>query len=205
MEKQKNVEVLLEKLAKRESTDTVFNPYRDKYILNNLREYFTYLIRQGSSVMLVGEAPGYNGCRWTGIPFTSGFMVRKSSHKMFKEIGERIFVKLIAKEASAKVMWEFLGIDKPVPVLWNSFPFHPHDEVDAESNRKPLSSELQEGVEYLKIVYDIFRPKTICSLGRVGEKTLKKTFPGVDIIYIRHPSRGGKEKFQKGMKSLKGF
>jgi len=202
METLKNVEILFEKLSKRESSDTVFNPYLDKTLLNNLREYFTYLIKHGSSVMLVGESPGYNGCRWTGIPFTSGYMVRNSNHIMFKEIGDRIVLNQVVKESTGTIMWEFLGKDIPVPILWNSFPFHPHKSGNPESNRKPSSTEVQEGVEYMKMVHDIFEPKIICSLGRVGEKTLKKIFSGIDIRYIRHPSRGGKNGFIDGMEEI---
>jgi uracil-DNA glycosylase len=149
--------------------------------------------------MLVGESPGYDGCRWTGIPFTSGDMVRNSKHKMFKEIGNRIVLKQVVKEKTGTIVWKYLENDKPVPVLWNSFPFHPHKEGNPESNRQPSSSEVQEGVEYMKMVFDIFKPKTVCSLGRVGEKTLVRTFSGIDIKYIRHPSHGGKNGFIEGM------
>lgn len=202
MEQQQNIVELLEKLSNRESSDTVFNPYRDPKVLNNLFNFFNYLIEHSSSVMLVGESPGYDGCRWTGIPFTSGFVVRNSNHMMFKTIGEGIYLEKIVKEKTGTIMWEYFGKDKPIPILWNSFPFHPHDKGKSESNRKPTSMEVQEGVEYLKMVYNIFKPKTICSLGRVGEGTLKKNFPIRDVKYIRHPSRGGKYEFIEGMNSL---
>jgi hypothetical protein len=203
MEQQQNIVELLEKLSNRESSDTVFNPYRDPKVLNNLLKYIIYLIGHQSSVMLVGESPGYDGCRWTGIPFTSGFVVRNSNHLMFRIIGKDIFLEKVVKEPTGTIMWEYLEKDKPVPILWNSFPFHPHDKGKTESNRKPTSLEVQEGVEYLKMIYDIFKPKTICCLGRVGEGTLRKNFPMSDIQYIRHPSRGGKNGFIMGMNSLK--
>lgn len=204
MGKNQKIVDFLGKLSKRKSTETVFNPYKDKKILNNLREYLLYLKKHNTSILLVGESPGYNGCRWTGIPFTSGDMVRNSKHKMFKKIGERIFLKRVVKENTGTIMWEFLGKDKPVPILWNSFPFHPHKEGKPESNRKPSSSEVQEGIEYLKMIYDIFEPDTIYSLGRVGEKILKTTFLEKEIKYIRHPSRGGKNGFVQGMEFIYG-
>ncbi len=202
LEKQRSIEILLEKLSKLKSTDTVFNPYKDKDVLNNLREYFSYLIRNNPSILLIGESPGYDGCRWTGIPFTSGFVVRNSNHKMFREIGDRVVLKKVVKEKTGTIMWEFLGQDKPVPILWNSFPFHPHDIGNPESNRQPSTSEVLEGLEYLTMVYDVFNPKTLGSLGRVGERLLRKNFPNEEVVYIRHPSRGGKNEFIIGMKHL---
>jgi len=202
MEIERRVVELLEKLSNRESSDTVFNPYRHPKVLSNLSQYLSYLVEHRSSVMLVGESPGYDGCRWTGIPFTSGFVVRNSNHLIFRTIGKDIFLEKVVKEPTGTIMWEYLGKDRPVPILWNSFPFHPHDNGKSESNRKPTSLEVREGVEYLKMVYDIFKPKTICSLGRVGEGTLKKNFPMCDIKYIRHPSRGGKSGFIEGMESV---
>ena len=199
LKKKENVEVLLRKLSKRKSSDTVYNPYKDKDVLNNLREYFSYLIRNNPSILLIGESPGYDGCRWTGIPFTSGFVVRNSNHKMFGEIGNRIVLKKVVKEPTGTIMWEFLGEDRPVPILWNSFPFHPHDKGNPESNRQPSTSEVLEGLEYLTMVYENFKPKTLGSLGRVGERLLRKTFPNEEVVYIRHPSRGGKNEFIKGM------
>lgn len=202
MEIKNNVESLLEKLSQRESTMTVFNPYKDKNVLNNLREFFSYLLRNNSTILLIGESPGYDGCRWTGIPFTSGFVVRNSNHKMFREIGDRIVLKKVVKEPTGTIMWEFLGQDRPVPILWNSFPFHPYYNGNPESNRKPSTSEVSEGLEYLTMVSEIFRPKTMGSLGRVGERLLRKTFPDEEVVYIRHPSRGGKSEFILGMSNL---
>jgi len=39
----------------------------------------------------------------------------------------------------------------------------------------------------------------LCSLGRVGEAILDDLFPHEKVIYIRHPSHGGKKEFVRGM------
>jgi len=198
----KSIEKLLKELSKRESSATVFNPYRDPGQLNNLREYLNYLVLNPFPVMLVGESPGYKGCRLTGIPFTSGFVVRNSPHRMFEEIGKKIVLEKEVSEATGTIMWKYLGRDKPVPILWNSYPFHPFRRRKPESNRKPTSPEVQEGIVYVKMIYEIFKPQIICSIGRVGEGILKETFPEMEIHYIRHPSRGGKSEFMSGMDSV---
>jgi len=189
-------------LSKRGTSDIVFNQYQDEDIRNNLRLYFDYLLQNKPDVILIGEAPGYNGCRLTGIPFTSGAVIKKSKHKIFKKIGSEIVLHQEVSENTATILWDFLGSDRLVPILWNAFPFHPHRSGIPESNRRPDASEIEEGKKYLRIVYDLFEPKKLCSLGRVGEAVLKELFPNEKIIYIRHPSRGGKKNFIKGMEMI---
>lgn len=198
---------LLIGLAARESSDTVFNQYEDPTIINNLRVYLEYLQEEFSQednprIFLVGEAPGYNGCRLTGIPFTSGILIRKARHKIFRKIGRYIHLKQTRSEATATIFWEFFEDHYPLPLLWNSFPFHPHESKEQESNRKPTTVERKEGITYLLTLCDTFRPWVICALGRVAEITLKELFPFDEVTYIRHPSRGGKIEFLKGMKTV---
>jgi uracil-DNA glycosylase len=190
---------LLESLSERESSEIVFNQYQDEEIRNNLKLYLDYLIRNKHDLLLIGEAPGYKGCRLTGIPFTSGVVIKNTKHKIFKEIGSEIKLHQVVSENTATILWDFMGNDRPVPILWNAFPFHPHKRGIPESNRKPDVQELAEGKKYLKIVYDIFKPKKLCSLGQVGEIALRELFPTEKTIYIRHPSHGGKKNFINGM------
>jgi uracil-DNA glycosylase len=151
---------------------------------------------------LIGEAPGYKGCRLTGIPFTSGSVIRRSNHEVFEKIGRKLSLPQLDTEATASVFWEFFGIDRPIPILWNAFPFHPHLSDEPDSNRKPTRSEIEEGKRYLLMVHSLFHPKTLCSLGRVGQAILREVFPKDEVIYIRHPARGGKKPFLRGMEKL---
>jgi len=194
------LEAFLKILSKRRSTDAVYNQYEDQKVRNNLRLYYGWLLEHEHNVLIVGEAAGYMGCRHTGIPFTSGNIIYGSYHEIFRDIGKQIKLERVVSERSAAILWGFFGEDKVIPILWNAFPFHPHKQGQTETNRKPTMSEIEEGKEYLKFVYDIFKPKKLCSLGRVAEKALKELFPLEEIIYIRHPSYGGKRDFIKGMK-----
>ncbi len=189
-------------LSERESSNIIFNHYRDKDIRNNLGLYFEYLLQRRSDVLIVGEAPGYRGCRLTGIPFTSGDIIEKSHHKIFNEIRSKIRLHEISCENTATILWEFLRNCSSIPVFWNAFPFHPHKHGIPESNRKPTISELEEGKQYLKAVYCLFKPKRLCSLGRVGEAVLKDLFPNEKIEYIRHPSYGGKQDCIEGLRMV---
>jgi len=59
------LEKLLESLRERPSSATVFNQYEDDNTLNNLRQFLDYLLKHRHGVLLLGEAPGYRGCRLT--------------------------------------------------------------------------------------------------------------------------------------------
>lgn len=193
---------LLKELSQRKSSVDVFNQYQNNCILNNLNAYITYLLRYNTDILLIGEAPGYRGCRLTGIPFTSGEVIKTSKHNIFMEIDNEIMLPQILSENTATILWEFIGINKSVPILWNAFPFHPHQSGKPESNRKPDASEIKEGETYLRIIYDLFKPRKLCSLGRVGESILRELFPESTISYIRHPSYGGKKDFIEGMNKV---
>jgi uracil-DNA glycosylase len=196
------LKTLLKSLATRKSTDVVHNPYQNEGLLNNLRLYFEYHLRNSTTVLLVGEAPGFRGCRLTGIPFTSGVIIRNARHCMFREIQAEIKLNQLMSENTATIIWDFLGDNLPVPIFWNAFPFHPHKRGNPETNRRPTESEIDEGKAYLRTVRSIFKPKKICSLGKIGEKALKDTFQGGEVIYIRHPSYGGKKEFLKGIEQI---
>lgn len=195
------IDHLLNSLAQRKSSDVVFNQYhKQKDILNNLRLYLTYLLKHKSKVLLIGEAPGYKGCRLTGIPFTSGAIIENSNHKIFKKIRAGIRLsKPAVSEKTATIVWHCLEEYKDIPILWNAFPFHPHKRDDPKSNRKPTKEEIEDGKKYLKMVYALFESKKFCSIGRVGEEILDKVFPNEEISYIRHPSYGGKNEFKQGI------
>jgi uracil-DNA glycosylase len=153
-------------------------------------------------MLLVGEAPGYYGCRQTGIPFTSGTIIKEAKHGLFQEIGKEVVLFEELSENTATIFWNCICNFSAIPVIWNTFPFHPHQKGLPEKNRKPNALEIKEGKEYIKMIYEIFRPKILCAVGKTAEKVLKELYPSDDIIYIRHPSHGGKMKFIEGIQCI---
>ena len=193
----------IKRLTTRDSSSTVFNPYSNKKVANNLKLYFEYILKnQDEYVLLIGEAPGYAGCRITGIPFTSGVTITNSSLPIFKAIKKQIFLKTIESEKTATIVWDYLESRGKIPVFWNSFPFHPHDKDDQLSNRAPTSDEIEEGKYFIESLVEKFKPKVIAAIGRKGERALNNIFPDKNIEYIRHPSRGGKSDFLKGIDNI---
>lgn len=158
--------------------------------------------QSGDLVLLVGEAPGYKGCRMTGIPFTSGALIGKEQHQIFSEIGPHIHLDVIESENSASLVWQTLKGQTHYPLFWNAFPFHPHPKGNQNKNRAPNAKELVEGAGYLAELLEIFSPVTVAGIGRKGVGSVEKIRPGRKALYIRHPSYGGKKDFTKGMKNL---
>lgn len=111
--------------------------------LDNLRHYLHQ--RRHARVALIGEAAGYNGCRFSGIPFTC--------EAQFKEWADPNFgISSLAGnyvERSARCVWGTLG-DRDDWVLWNTFPWHPHQPHQPLSNRKPTTAEWQAGAVVLR-------------------------------------------------------
>lgn len=164
-------------LSQFKSTNTIENMYHtgsqdSTERRKRLKEFF--IKNQNAKILLVGEAPGYNGCAKTGVPFTSN-----------------------TNEPSSAVIQSFLSQNYPeIPVLmWNAFPFHPHQPNQTESNRTPNSEELALGYSILQSFIKLFPNLTyFCAIGRTAEKQLLKMDLPTQPIYIRHPAHGGKTK-----------
>jgi excisionase family DNA binding protein len=92
---------------------STFNQYAGDEGVDRRDRLRSYLTRQWNApLLLVGEAPGYKGCRLTGIPFTSPRQLG------IGETGESALT--IVHQAIAD-----LGITNQV-LMWNAVPTHPH-------------------------------------------------------------------------------
>lgn len=199
------IEVFYQRLKKRKNSLTVYNPYRDDFKLENLKQYLEQVWEQkGKRVMLVGEAPGYKGARLTGIPFSSGKLFDEVEHPFLERLKHKIELEedKLVSENTASIVWRYLQTTEVVPLFWNAFPFHPHPSRIQKKNRAPLKAEVIEGAEFLQMLVDIFEPDEIAGLGRKGAECLQSILPEHEIRYIRHPSYGGKSDFIIGMDKL---
>ena len=177
-----SIDDFIEKLAEYESSDIVLNMYRGdsenaKKCRENLRKYLEK--HKNTQILLVGEAPGYKGCARTGVPFTSGS----------GEISSRILQDAINKyNHNADVL------------IWNAFPFHPHEKDNLESNRKPNKAELETGWMFMKYFLEVFPDiKCVASVGNVAKELLKKFDFEYEPDHICHPSYGHKKECEKDM------
>jgi uracil-DNA glycosylase len=187
----------------------VFNQYRDvrpEFDLPhaadvrwaNLCRYLE--IFSDAAYVLVGEAAGYAGCRFSGIPFTGeaqlvgpeclpwacdGGFAQSSNGQPWRE-------------RSGTIVWETLGQRRDC-VLWNAFPWHPFGEKPL-SNRRPRQAEMAQAREVLLHFLSLFPQAEVHAIGRVSQQALSEI--GIDAGYIRHPSHGGKAVFRQGLAAL---
>lgn len=157
--------------------------------------------------MLIGEAPGYHGCRLSGIAFTceENFTKDIIPGIMGKEMGYKIFSDgKPEKELSASIVWpklqDWYEVHGSVPLLWNICPSHPHRENDVMSNRTPRKKEIEKGLKYFFELVDIFDIQCIGCIGKKSYDTLKEF--DSNLIYLRHPSCGGINKFREMVDKL---
>lgn len=206
----RKLENFVEELATMEVPTNVYNQYSYKYKENqvrreNLRIYLKKMAEIKPQVIFIGEAPGYRGCRLTGVPFTSEDLLMnniKGLQLFGREAGYRLEAEKdkLFKEATASIMWETFLKYNIIPLGWNAFPFHPHKEGMPESNRTPLQKELFIGEGPLLQMLEIFNIKQVVAVGRKSEGSLKRL--NISAHQVRHPAQGGKNQFVEGVAKL---
>ena len=150
---------------------STFNQYaRSPQRRERLRQYLHE--RSSASIVLVGEATGYNGARVSGIAFTSE---RQLTGTGPAEISATIVHRTLAE----------LGIADDV-VLWNLVPTHPHRPGVPRSNRRPTTAEIAEGLPFVARVAE---GRRVLAVGRLAQHAL-------GVPYVRHPSHGGATTFR---------
>lgn len=203
------IDTFIENLAKTAVPPKVTNQYtrktqktsQNQIRRDNLRVYLQQMISIQPQFMLVGEAPGYRGARLTGIPFVSPDMLTQLPSRLgISPLTIPNEWPHIQKEASATIMWETMAQVTAVPLLWNAFPFHPHQPHKQQSNRKPTSKELTLGRPFLQELHDLFTIHTVIAIGNTAAQAL--TLWNIPYEKVRHPSYGGKADFQTGLFKL---
>ncbi|MFC1464880.1 MAG: uracil-DNA glycosylase [Candidatus Brachytrichaceae bacterium NZ_4S206] len=166
----------------------VFNPYADycpalerpdapRIRLANLARYLRE--RAYARIALIGEAPGYRGCRFTGLPFTCEAQLRALGNTRYRTTSLRGDY----DERSARDVWRAIGTRGDV-IFWNAFPWHPHQPGRPLSNRQPSAAELRAGCFALKLFLEWKRPERVIAVGRVAERAAHGGRSG----YLRAPS-----------------
>jgi uracil-DNA glycosylase len=193
----------VERLSRVPDPPAVFNPYHPKNPGGaarqaNLARYLCRMSTRRPVTILVGEAPGYRGCRVTGVPFTSE-RILLSDPSPFGLFGrEAGFLpseesNLSHSEATASIVWQTLTNLGECPLLWNIFPYHPHQPGDPCSNRTPRSTEIDMGREAVTELLDLFSIRRVIAVGNLAHRALLRW--GFTTTKIRHPGHGGKTTF----------
>ena len=134
-----------------------------------LRQYLTS--RWTAPTILVGEAPGKDGARLSGVPFT-GLREPRAQGRLTNHRGSCIVCSLKSN-------------CEPEVLLWNAcvlFPFSPENR-DPEPKRLTLAREVLELVS---------RGRKVFAIGLIAEGA-------TGAPRIRHPANDTKQQFEPGM------
>jgi uracil-DNA glycosylase len=151
--------------------------------------------------ILVGEAPGYQGCRYSGIAFTSERLLLEGAIPRVGRPPARLSTRdKPFSEPSATVVWKALyraGIAETT-VLWNALQLHPFAPSDIWSNRTPTPRELELGAPALQMVVRAFPRARVIAVGKKAEHLLASAGVAVHAS-VRHPANGGATAFTEGV------
>ncbi len=155
-------------------------------------------------LLLIGEAPGYNGARRTGVPFTSERLLLEGRWPLGRlEAGPGLALarddERISAEPTATIVCRELAALGLTAAGWNAYPFHPHRPGAERSNRPPRASEIALGLPFLARVCALFASVPVVALGRVAAGAL--TTLGVPHRRLRHPAQGGARQFAAGLRA----
>src|SRR6266498_1076942 len=210
------------RMLKKSQSDAVFNPWwqvdKENDIARNAprvrrRQLRAYLRERLGKARLavIGEALGYRGGHFSGIPMTSERILlgkKKVSGIEPAQIVLSITPRRTSKpqncregfsEPTATIVWSTLlklGLPPEQFVLWNAFPWHSFDSRRGMlSNRTPTKSERSAGLPVLKAFLDLFPCNEIVALGNVAASQLKEL--NAKVRPVRHPASGGARLFRE--------
>jgi len=203
-----SIEKIVDKLASYEVNENTFNQYKygqplGELTRRNVSLYLKKMKKLKCNTVLVGEAAGYKGCRLSGIPFTSEYILIKGEYNGFFGVDKGFSVtdsEKLNREHSASIVWQTFTDFGIYPLMWNAYPFHPYKKNDHMSNRTPTNKELEIGREFLEELLKIFSMKCVIAVGNKAKMSLDSM--GVSSSKIRHPANGGKVAFRDGLQKL---
>jgi len=189
----------------------LFNPWRDRCphdaVGNDPSEKLDRLARHldcDPEFILAGEAPGYQGCRYSGIAFTSERLLGEGAIPRIPALTGRLSTRRLPfSEPSATIVWKTLyrfGIEERT-ILWNAMQLHPYRPDTLWSNRTPTQEEIRLGEPALRILIETFPAARMIAVGKKSERLLREM--GIPIAgSVRHPANGGATEFAAGLKGL---
>ena len=198
---------LIGELAACETPSSLINPYLHNVVKFDLphapalrqANLLAYLAeRPKPRALLVGEAMGWRGGRFSGIAFTS--------ERQLADWGAPFAASSLHPggwtESSATIIHGVLDefeLERQV-VLWNTVPFHPHPPGKPLGNRAPKVGEIALGKPFLEQLVALLEPSEIIAVGRIAEGTLGDLVTG----RVRHPANGGATLCREGLRTLLG-
>jgi hypothetical protein len=192
----------------------VFNPYADccetydradapRRRRKNLEAFLDAALDAKVDTIWIARDLGYRGGRRTGIPLTDEVHLDLAGRLLGGIEVSRATRGPVVAERTAAVVWKVIArLDQPV-VLWNVFPFHPHEPDNPFSNRCHTAPEREKSLPLLGILIEMFQPQRLVAIGRDAQLALRDI--PIPVTTVRHPSYGGQNAFIAGLYALYGI
>lgn len=192
----------------RDSLPGVEHPQAASIRQQNLQAYLEHF-RCRPATLILGEAPGWRGCRFSGVAFTceaqltSGELPFRGKRSSLADTrsgddgnpgSKAPSFSTGYREASAAIFWRCLLPYSQDFLVWNIFPFHPHKPGEALTNRKPVISEGIAHIPFLEKMIERLQPEDILAVGKFAQAILRRS--SIPHQPIRHPSHGGARRFK---------
>lgn len=193
--------------------ENVFNPYRSYCEIydrvdaaairrRNLRRYLAAVCTSGTDTLWMGRDLGYRGGRRTGLALTDEAHLPALNAVYACTIAERATRGRLVAERTAAEIWDILPRLSVLPMLWNVFPFHPHEASAGLTNRRFKGGELAAIHHLNRRLIEGLRIKRVVCIGGDAFAYAKTLVD--DVVCIRHPSYGGVLSFRRGLQELYG-
>ncbi|UVM66797.1 uracil-DNA glycosylase [Pseudomonas sp. B21-009] len=191
--------------------ENVFNPYADQCPVHdradavvsrreNLLQYLKAAAEIGIDTIWMGRDLGYRGGRRTGLALTDEYHLPEMNQRYPGASFTQATLGPAVAERTATEIWSVLRAIQLPPLLWNVFPFHPHEPGNPFTNRKFTSGELKRVNELNNMLIKGLKVRRVVAIGQDAFAYASKF--DVDVVAIRHPSYGGIRDFRNGMSAL---
>ncbi|HEX9944719.1 MAG TPA: uracil-DNA glycosylase [Thermoanaerobaculia bacterium] len=191
----------------------VVNPYREAFpeldapaaARGRRQNLEAYLERVGAPrLVLLGEALGFRGGRFSGIAFTSERQLAGPDDRRLPWAGSPFRATsrnpALWLEPSGSVVWDALGGEARGALVWNVFPWHPHGARGPLSNRTPERSLVAANLHVLERLLAEIDGARVLAVGRTAQGALAAL--GVAAPALRHPAHGGAGIFRAQLSCL---
>jgi hypothetical protein len=132
--------------------------------------------------ILIGKQAQYSSLK-TGIPFTSEHLINtfKDRHGLFNTSLYKVLGN--EKDKQALFIWEQLNKLQIPPLLWNIFPFYPHQKYDHKLVRHLNFQEWNWGLNTLVLVLSAFPTiEKAIFLGEINDHFVARLPVDVEVI-----------------------
>ena len=150
-------------------------------------------------VLVVAEAPGPWGTRFSGVPLASEAQLAAGAYGL---AGAPTSARWEREgrphgESSSTIYRAAMAGREGRFWTWSTVPLHPHRVGEPLTIRAPTAAEARAWHGLLARHVEALRPRVVVAVGRHAERALAAL--GVTAVYVRHPSQGGAPAFRAGI------